>query len=356
MAVSNSPGSQPTRIGRRDDLDIVKAFLIVAVVSTHSRLGISEFANWFELADFLILSGFFFRPSENLAGFKATVLRTLKHLFLPFIAWKIIMYLASIAILTDQRSALCSWSNFARCLLGGRMEGGDFFVVFWFIPVLGLTQITLSALTAVLPADRVLKIVTAFMFIAAGMTLFTQTTGQPLIFGLPVRLDVLFGAMFYFYVCGYCFFRPYGNQLLRPFPLFCQAAVLALIVIAHLTGQTRHTFYLIGQGSSGNVLYDIFIPFAALALLLRFARFLEFRMGPIKGLVTFAGRNTLIIMYAHAACGRLARKAYEWLAPPFPAQIGYVFYAVIGAVLLPLGLAWLIRQSRFGSRILLGEK
>ena len=349
--------SSSVKAGRRDDLDVVKAILILTVVATHSRLGVDQVFNWFHMADFFILSGWFFRPAsgEGAAGFTATALRTLKHYLIPFFIWKIIIYSASIALIADKRRELSTWSNFVDCLLGRPMQGGDFFIVFWFIPVLCLVQIAVTGLLCGCGERKALQISTLLMFFCAGITLFARISGRSLDLGFPVRWDVVAAGIFFFHVCGSWLFKRHERVLLQPFVLFCLAAGLSLILAAHVSKRAPHLFAFADMGSSGNILYDIFIPIAALALLIRLASLFAWLPAAARTFVSFMGKNTLVIMYTHVCCGRLAKLIYEQINPPLPRTLGFLLYAVAGGLLIPLLIAWIIRRSRPLSRFLLGE-
>ena len=73
-------------------VDIVKGIAILLMVLGHTRFAGTDFIYMFHMAVFFLASGYFIKDkhSETIAGVKATILKRIKGLWLPFVVWNTI--------------------------------------------------------------------------------------------------------------------------------------------------------------------------------------------------------------------------------------------------------------------------
>lgn len=326
---------------RKRWVDVAKGLAIIAVVFGHSgEKSITHYLFWFHMPVFFALSGYFFKPINNIKHLWEINLDRAKKLLTPYICYGLLLTIATYFYLNDKKNPIGLVEEFGRLIYGGKALYAVF-GPFWFITCLLLTQILFSYITFKVSNTYIqILIVTSVYVVFHNLNaIFISKIGVP----IPWSLDVSFIALFY-YAIGFLL-KHIIHRYLEKNLLGLLSCILAVgFIIADKLEIIQYKLdmkYEIYQ----SLLLDSIIPFIFILAVI----YISYKLGDFK--VSYAlelvGRSSLTIMYLHIFINEIMRRFIT---------INFITFTFIG-VLVPMFIHYfIINRSSLAKNCFMGHE
>lgn len=328
--------------------DFVKGLGILTVVLGHSGNTIlHHYFFWFHMPIFFIISGYFFKPLNQMSDLKPYVQKKAKHFLIPYIFFG--MFIAIIMNflqwINGNASLYTIVKEVAGLLYGGRAANGSY-GVFWFVTCLFITQV---AFALVLLKIKSGKKILGVLFVCYLIACLESFLAGKIDLRLPWNFDVAFLAIVYFAVGYYLkqgnlLNKIKWNRILVPSSIF----FIAAIVVGEKFGLVKYKLDLKYHVYNHPIL-DLLIPIGISYLFIYLCFHLYQKVNPDNRLlrvVETIGMSSLTIMYLHIPINDGIR-----LFVPY----GWILFFIIGFIVPFLLDRYVLRRNNFSRFAFLGE-
>ncbi|MFX4261543.1 acyltransferase family protein [Pelotomaculum propionicicum] len=322
---------------RQKWVDIAKGLGIIAVAAGHSGSGAAYYLYWFHMPLFFIISGYLFKPLKDWLSVFNWSLRRTCQLLLPYISFLAIIvvvefYLGNRAF--DYKKIADSFTF--NLYPGGRFIGG-FYVTFWFITCLYITQIVFAVIHKTFKSSGVcLMIIGAFYLLAHYESAIAET--RQII--VPWDIDVAMLTLTY-YAFGF-FARDVIKRLnnILSAASITFTAVLTFLSVLELFSYSINVKY----GTCSNLILDLIVPVTISVAL--FAVSQKCSSSRASDILVTLGKYSLPIMYLHLPVNIILHNYYNIIFGPF--------YFVLIGLAVPTVLGILFERFWLTNLLLMG--
>lgn len=330
---------------RNEWLDVAKGIAIMLVVVGHSASFDVSPIYWFHMPAFFMISGYFFKPLDNLPSIKGWIIKRARQLFIPYLFFLVLISIIRYLFLFYQSELTLNGllEDMGSVVVGGRFFPSDFYVVMWFIPCLFFTQVLCVLLYYFFKENMIRFVMISFFYTLAHLeTWFTMDHN---IF-VPWNLDVALLALPY-YVVGYTIsklFITYKNKF-DSLKLLIMSMIAAAGLIYVINSPVSYIFDM-RSVTYNHFILDLFTPIT-LSILLFIICGLITKVRSLSLLLNNIGKSSLIIMYTHVPI----KIIYEELFEPNNLMI------VLSGILIPLLISKILLENNTAlSFLVLGKE
>lgn len=300
-------------MGKRQEwLDVCKFLAIFLVVWGHVGLPTLLYAyiHAFHMPVFFFLSGYFFN-SEKHKKITSIVKQRGKSILLPYFVFGLffISFWSAVYFLTGHYDSIITPSEILKSMLVTNTTASPYNAVQWFLTCLFLTELIFFIIYQVSSGKK--KTIFNFLVICAlAGYLYPYFTNLRLFWGLDVALTAVV-----FYGFGFLV-KKSSNKMLKiiykPKPLY----IIILFTISFIT------IYANGYVNMRLITYNNYVlfyfnAFAGIAILLMLSKYIGnqrlMTRSKLYEVITYLGRNTLIILVTHRFVERLMKMVLERL-------------------------------------------
>jgi len=297
---------------RKEWIDITKGIGIIAVVAGHIYVGnIKLIIFMFHMPLFFFLSGYLFNPKHDKKKyFKKKVI----HLLVPYVMFLLLIYYGFFFIINKEHIDILGL--LIKPIIGGRFlinETG----VFWFVPVLFITQQLMNFLFVKTSLKYTLIIVILFLSFSYVNSLFL-----PKIW-FPLNLNVVFASIPIFYI-GY-----YVKKLnIKDNYILLFVGLIVIFITVFLIPQNTYDMKYSNYG------LPIITLFSGVLLTLNIKQIAIFlsKIKLINHFLSKLGNASMVIMFLHLPCKILIER---YISTNYTVQfflattISYVLYIIL---------------------------
>lgn len=323
-------------IQRFKEVDLLKGFLILAVVIGHSSSKYAPYIFWFHMPAFFMVSGFLYKV-PSVADLKYFSIRKILSLLIPYV-----IFLLSITVISIALGYLrLDFSFLIKAVLGGKLLVYEF-GVFWFITCLLFTILIYTFATINLK-DRYLFM--SFIVICYAISQFEYYLIhiERMSVYLPFNIDSALMGIVYFHLGNKL--RTYYDKfktiiLKNRIIVFLVTMILMIILFSLINGFDFDMKYQ----NYGGLIYSVFIPtiitcgLFVLAILCNDITYFNVVFITI-------GKCSLLIMYLHLVIKKIMIESGSYNLELF----------VIISIVLPIILSKLFERSQITSLLFLGK-
>ncbi|NIK69243.1 acyltransferase family protein [Paenibacillus sp. BK720] len=315
---------------RNIGLDIVKGIGIIAVVVGHSTGGtmFQSILYWFHMPLFFFISGFLFRPLQNLAEYKKWAVNRVKQLIVPYISFVLIITFVRYLII-GPKTIKWYFSDVLHILAGGQSIPDAVYVTIWFITCLIFTQLLFGFMQSIVKNKIYLFVIVIILYLLAhAESRFMRDLH------IPGNIDVSLLAVTYFY-CGFVFSHlliRINKDFMRLITILSCTFVILLITLK-LNGMIDYSLDMYKKNYN-NLILDIVVPVIFILFIYTLSNFISHIRAKVIGFILSLGRDSLVIMYLHIAIKLLIEGVME----------NQSIYTEILAIILGILVPWLIAQ------------
>lgn len=309
---------------RQKWIDIAKGLGIIAVATGHSGSGAAYYLYWFHMPLFFIISGYLFKPKEDWPSVFNWSLRRTCQLLLPYISFLAIIvfvefYLGNRAL--DYKKIADSF--IFNLYPGGRFVGG-FYVTFWFITCLYVTQIVFALIHRTFKPSGVCLLIIGIAYLLAHYESAIAETRQIMV---PWDIDVAMLTLTY-YAFGF-----FAKDVLKNLNTVITAASTAFTMFLIFIGALGLFSYSINvkYGTCSNLISDLIVPITISVAL--FALSQKCSSFKAAGVLAILGKYSLPIMYLHLPVNIILHNYYNIIYGPLAfVLIGLAVPTVLGII------------------------
>ena len=285
---------------------------------------------------FFIISGYLFKPLEDwLSVFNWSVRRTCQ-LLLPYLSFLAIIVIVEYYLGNKNLDYHKIADSFAfNFYPGGRYTGG-FYVIFWFITCLYVTQIVFALLQKIFKTSGICLVIIGIAFLLVHYEPLIALTNQ---IRIPWNIDVALFTLTY-YAFGF-----FARDVLKNLNARISAAsitVTAALILCGAMGLFKYSINL-KYGTYDNLILDLTVPIVISTALFAVSQMISsFKAANILSLL---GKYSLPIMYLHLPVNIILHNYYNY-------NYGVLAFILIGLA-VPAVLAVLIFEQFGVTKILL---
>lgn len=320
-------------------IDIAKGIGIIAVVAGHTGFYyFHHYFFWFHMPLFFILSGYLYKPANNMSALISWTKKRTKQLLIPYISFGLLI---SLLIYIGNGNHSLLFSNILDLLYSGQ-EVEIIFTVFWFILTLYLTQISFAFLKYYFK-DKTIMIIILCCYCVA------QFISHSSSISLPWNVDVVLISIAYYSIGFYSkdIFLKYINNLYMFIVLFIGMGIMAL---ADRLGFIYYELDMKAKIYTHPIL-DIIIPVAIVILVCQISYWIS-RFSISKYFIIL-GASSLTIMYLHRPLD-VFFKHYFGDSVLFSGKLFTITPIIIG-LFLSLVISLILEKNKHTRKLFLGN-
>ncbi|WLV24456.1 acyltransferase family protein [Aciduricibacillus chroicocephali] len=316
-------------------IDIARAIGIVAVVMGHGYHELAHhYTYWFHMPLFFILSGFLYKPLNNMGEFASWVGKRAVRLLLPYLTFGIIIYLY--IELKEGFTVVSFMEDMYNLMYGGMMMKG-LVTVFWFMTCLLITQIVFALIDLIFRSHAIKIGIIILSYLFAHLYAYYQPIETP----VPWSADVTFIALSY-YAFGY-YIKKYIHKVLN-LKTFIVTALLTIMFVIY--DYKNNYFYNIDLKPNvyNHLLLDFLVPvIICFTIFYISAQIAKFKSSVV---ISYIGTSAITIMFLHRVVNDFFSHFFSY---------GIIGFTLIG-VLTPFIFYILIKQVPFARFLFLGTR
>ncbi|MUT66120.1 acyltransferase family protein [Paenibacillus sp. NEAU-GSW1] len=317
---------------RKKWIDVARGLSIILVVMGHAGNElINPYLGWFRMPLFFLVSGLLFKEVPAL-GYWRWAVKRVRFFLVPYCAYGICI---AILVALKMRDLSSIPKDLLLLAYGGTVLGG-WYGVFWFITCLLVVHLLMGYLSRF--SLKKAAIAVALCYAAAHAVSMSPMAG----WDIPWNADVALMAIVFFFL-GYIG-KTWLPELLDKGSAFIPA-LMVWFLAAGLNMGGLWTFRIDMKYKIYNQpLLDLIVPIACVLVVLQLCYWAS--RYKASNALAFLGTVTIAIMYLHVPVNIV-------LEYGLGLQYGTFVFTAAG-VIIPLGIAWLLSQSKLLSMLFLG--